>query len=298
MTAAANEKDALLTLLGKWCVKAKGYRDAHHNASVRLRRWHFVLGVPAIVLSSVVAMFVFATLQKTLSWGVAMAVGVVSVGAAILAACQTFLRCSDRAEAHRQASAEYEGLAERAELVWAMYATAPFEEERLKKLRDACSEVQTAMASLATKRPEFAERDRAQPASGVVAPVVGGVAPVAPPKAPVSSADELRSQSSSSSVQPPAGPRSSISIPPPARLPMATLPPARAPQPHPPAARTSSAPPPPVERWERRAVFTPGPTMPGEAEGASEDASETMPHSQAPGAVSEGSARKAKARGR
>ena len=53
MTTAANEKDALLVLLGKWCVKAKGYRDAHHHASVRLRRWHFLLGVPAIVLGLV-----------------------------------------------------------------------------------------------------------------------------------------------------------------------------------------------------------------------------------------------------
>ncbi len=253
MTAAGgDERDALLGLLASWGAKACEYRDAHANASVRLRRWHYSFGVPAIVLSSIVAMSVFATLQRSVSSPVAVGVGVLSVCAAILAACQTFLHCSDRAEAHRQASADYEGLAEKAALVSALYKTGTLEEDRLQKLREACSQVQTLMAQLATKRPQVSERDRRTKAPGAVS-VPAPVLP-AEPKVQVSS-----------SLRPPAMSTPSVSVPPAAKLPPATLPPLRPPpqssstrplaaSPDASGKRTissSSVPPPPVERDQR-----------------------------------------------
>ena len=165
--SAVSEKDALLKLLASWSADAKARRDAHRNASIRLRRWHFLLGVPALVLSALVAMLVFATLQRVLPVEVTMAVGAVSVCAAVLTACQTFLRCSDRAEQHRQVSAEYEGIANRAELLCAMYQSTPADDARLmNSLRDACTAAQEQMASLATRRPEVSERDQALRAEG------------------------------------------------------------------------------------------------------------------------------------
>jgi hypothetical protein len=254
-TAGGDERDALLGLLASWGAKASEHRDAHANASVRLRRWHYMLGVPAIVLSSIVAMTVFATLQRSVSTEVAVGVGVLSVCAAILAACQTFLHCSDRAEAHRQASADYEGLAEKAALVSALYKTGTLEEDRLHKLREACSEVQTLMAQLATKRPEVSERDRRAKAAAVLASSVPSILPPAEPKLQVSS-----------SLPPPAASAAFGSVPPAAKLPPASLPPATLPPLRPPPQASSSSrplaasadasgrrmvssvPPPPVER--------------------------------------------------
>jgi hypothetical protein len=206
-TPTASEKDALLALLATWCTKAKEHRDAHENASLRLRRWHYIFGVPAIVLSSLVAVAVFATLQRPVSTGVAVGVGVLSVAAAVLAACQTLLRSSDRAEAHRLASAEYEGLADRAELAYALGQSGPVDEDRLQKLREACGEVQAQMARLATKRPELAVRDRSPRVQAKSAPAPSSLPPLATSSVPAS-------------------------IPPPARVPLGTLPPVRAPQPH------------------------------------------------------------------
>jgi hypothetical protein len=154
------ERDALLTLVRKWCQKAKGYRDAHYNASVRLRRWHFVIGVPAIALSAIVGTTVFATLEKQVSFWVVIVVGTISVFAAVLAALQTFLRFPERAEAHRRASAEYENLAQRAELLVATNAFVTPDTENMAALRGACHELQPALASLAEKTPELSAVDR------------------------------------------------------------------------------------------------------------------------------------------
>jgi hypothetical protein len=253
--AAVSEKDALLGLLASWCTKAKDYRSAHENARTRLRRWHYLLGVPAIVLSSAVAMTVFATLQRPVSIVVAVAVGVISVGAAILAAGQTFLRCSDRAEAHRQAVAEYERIADRAELAAALYGSGSLDEGRLQELRDACRDVQEQIARVATTRPELGEGDRSsrarQPgADAAIVPARDATGASAPSRGTSASAPAARArtddskdsrQPAPSSLPPPVAGSASSSIPGPPRLPLGTLPPVRAPE------RRSSQAPPPLE---------------------------------------------------
>jgi hypothetical protein len=268
---AASEKDALLKLLASWSADAKARRDAHRNAGNRLRRWHYLLGVPALVLSALVAMLVFATLQRVLPVEVTMVVGAVSVCAAVLTACQTFLRCSDRAEQHRQVSAEYEGIANRAELLCAMYQSTPADDARLmNSLRDACTAAQEQMASLATRRPEVSERDQA-PRREALAPAIERPIERSVP-APIPAA-------AFASVLPTGGLEAAPSIPAPARLPTPTLPPVRAPQPHgsvrpppsmppePSAASVSSSMPPAVERRERRTSQRPPPLPSTDDEG-------------------------------
>jgi hypothetical protein len=265
--ATVSEKDALLGLLAGWCAKAKEFRDAHENARIRLRRWHYLLGVPAIVLSSAVAMTVFATMQRSVSTEIAVIVGVLSVGAAILAACQTFLRVSDRAEAHRQAVAEYERIADRAELGAALYGSGSLEEGRLEELREACRDVQEQIARVASTRPELGEGDRRSRARLPAADTAilpprdasaphetavrkGGTAASTPP--PGGRGDDGQRQPAPSSLPPPVASSTPGSIPPPARLPLGTLPPVRAPQP-----RGQSSAPPPVDRYERRSSQAP-----------------------------------------
>jgi hypothetical protein len=259
-----SEKDALLKLLASWSADAKGRRDAHRNAGIRLRRWHFLLGVPALVLSAFVGVAVFATMQRAIPVEAMMAVGAASVCAAVLTACQTFLRCSDRAEQHRQVSAEYEGIANRAELLCAMYESTPADDDRLRALREACTAAQERMASLASRRPEVSEGDQALRREGPALAVERPTERTATAAVPVLAA-------APSSVPSTGGYEVTPSIPPPARLPLGTLPPVRAPQPHgsvrpmssvPPelsASSASSSIPPDVEGRERRASHRPPP---------------------------------------
>jgi len=71
-------------------------------------RWHFWLGIPAVILSTVVGTAVFATLENQ-SVGITarVIIALVSIAAAVLAGLQTFLRMSETAAAHGQAGDWY-----------------------------------------------------------------------------------------------------------------------------------------------------------------------------------------------
>jgi hypothetical protein len=240
---APSEKDALLKLLAGWSGYARAHRDAHRDASIHLRRWHFLLGVPALVLSALVGMVVFATMQRGAPVELAMAVGAVSVCAAVLTACLTFLRCSDRAEQHRQVSAEYEGIANRADLLCAIHQSTPADDERLSALREACTAAVEQMASVATRRPEVSAGDKAP------RPEVPGVPAIERPFERLAVAPARALAQGPASVLPASTEEPSPSLPPPARLPAVTPPPVRSPQPHG-SVRPSSTP--PAVEWRER----------------------------------------------
>ena len=133
--------DALVGLLDGWLAKAKAQREAHAQASDRMRRLHGLVGTAAICVPLLVPFALVAQSEGSLSIGALLAVGALCVGAAALAACLAFLRPSDQAEAHSRARSEYDGLIERAELLSAIHKSGPLDEEGLGKLREACTEV-------------------------------------------------------------------------------------------------------------------------------------------------------------
>lgn len=89
-------------LLGEWHARVTSARAAHYTLATRLRRRNLVVGVPAVILSAVVGTSLFATLAQNDKVGrtLGLAIGAVSVAAAILTALQTFFRFAERAERH------------------------------------------------------------------------------------------------------------------------------------------------------------------------------------------------------
>jgi hypothetical protein len=79
----------------------------HFDTVARLERSHYWLGVPVVILSTVVGSSVFATLQEETDIWIKIAVGVFSILSAVLASMQTFLRQAERAEKHKAAAAQY-----------------------------------------------------------------------------------------------------------------------------------------------------------------------------------------------
>jgi hypothetical protein len=75
------------------------------------------LGVPAIVLSTLVGTAVFASLQKQPELWLQISIGLASVLAAVLAGLQTFLGYTERAEKHRIAGAKYGALGRELEVL-------------------------------------------------------------------------------------------------------------------------------------------------------------------------------------
>jgi hypothetical protein len=104
-------------LLDKWHERARINQMQHYEAAKHFAKLHNALGIPGVILSGIVASAVFATLQKQVDVRVQIAVGTLSVVAAVLAALQTFLRYSERAEKHRSTAAAYAVVRHRLETV-------------------------------------------------------------------------------------------------------------------------------------------------------------------------------------
>src|SRR6185295_6435687 len=95
-------------LLGNWHKRVYAAQSAHYAAADLFRRLNYVVGVPAVVFSSVVGTAIFAGLEKETPR--ALVIASVSIIAAILAALQTFLRFSERAAPHATAGNWYSAI--------------------------------------------------------------------------------------------------------------------------------------------------------------------------------------------
>lgn len=94
-------------LLQDWGRRADAAALTHYGTAARLSRLNSALGIPVVVLTTVAGTSIFATLQEEQSLPLKIFVGVVIVGAAILAALQAFFRFPERAERHRIAGARW-----------------------------------------------------------------------------------------------------------------------------------------------------------------------------------------------
>jgi hypothetical protein len=97
----------LQEVLTDWYQRVTVTQSAHYLSADAFSRKSYWLGIPVIVLSTIVGTSVFATLAKGPGPKLQIAVGLASVLAAVLASLQTFLGYSARAEKHRVAGAKY-----------------------------------------------------------------------------------------------------------------------------------------------------------------------------------------------
>lgn len=89
-------------LLEDWRNRVYAAQSAYYETAEKLHRQNYWLGIPVIIVSSVVGTAVFADWSKegALKW----AVGSISIAAAILASLQTFLKFGENATLHGAAA--------------------------------------------------------------------------------------------------------------------------------------------------------------------------------------------------
>ncbi|WP_065877034.1 MULTISPECIES: SLATT domain-containing protein [unclassified Pseudomonas] len=100
------------------CSTAEDYRhyaqkksNAHYRMSEKAKAKHNTLGIPVAVSTTVVGTTIFTTLNSTSqNLYVQIAIGLLSLSAAVLAALQTFFNFGDIATQHKQAAASYEAV--------------------------------------------------------------------------------------------------------------------------------------------------------------------------------------------
>jgi cell fate (sporulation/competence/biofilm development) regulator YlbF (YheA/YmcA/DUF963 family) len=96
--------DLVKDRMGKALVQA----EAHDIAADQLRRWHYGMGIPVVVLTTVVSTTAFTALSAADNVrAIAIGTGLLSMLAAVMASLQTFLSFGERSNAHAEASSRF-----------------------------------------------------------------------------------------------------------------------------------------------------------------------------------------------
>jgi len=107
-TSSLQQPPSPAFLLKTWYDRLTWAQIAHFDAAMRFGGRNIQMGLPAIILSTIVGTSVFASLNNdTIPQWAKITVGVISVAAAVLTALQTFLGFSERAEKHRVTAVRY-----------------------------------------------------------------------------------------------------------------------------------------------------------------------------------------------
>lgn len=126
-------------LLEEWYRRVSVTQAAHYYSAGNFGTRKYFLGVPTVILTTLVGTSVFAAIQKQPDYWVQILVGLASVAAALLSGLQTFLGDAERSEKHRTAAAKYGALGR--ELECFRVQANEVTDEDLKALRQALNEL-------------------------------------------------------------------------------------------------------------------------------------------------------------
>ena len=142
--------DQVEQLLGDWRQRVYAAQSAHYASADRFRMLNYLVGVPAVVFSSVVGTAIFAGLEKNSPK--APLVAMASILAAVLAGLQTFLRFSERAAQHATAADWYSAI--RRDIEESLHLPVQFR----GKAKNCLDEVRKEMNRAAQDAPELSTR--------------------------------------------------------------------------------------------------------------------------------------------
>ena len=138
------------SLLQSWRHELNILLRSHYSRSISIRRMNYILGVPVILIAMAVASYIFFTINHNPNFWVKMIAGMLLLLSAIFTSLQTFLKYSEQAENHRNASARYQSLHH---AVDQRLAFAPKDERALvewcDKLRDRWDELNLEVPNVA-----------------------------------------------------------------------------------------------------------------------------------------------------
>lgn len=139
-------------VLENWRLRAWAGQTAHYKVASQLRRRNVWLGLPVVILTTVVGTSLFATLNEDrLAITLRVIVGAISVGAAVLAGIQTFFSFAHRADQHVLAADWYAAIRRKIEQLQAI------PKEWRGDPKKALDEVRKEMNTVGSQFPEIGE---------------------------------------------------------------------------------------------------------------------------------------------
>lgn len=143
-------KEPTQELLMRWRRNCLRSQIANYKAANQFTKRNYFLGIPSILFSTFVGTSVFATLQQEkLNMYFQISLGLVSVGAALLASLQTFFKWGELAAKFKSAGVEYGALKRDIDALLAL--EKPIEESTITPIR-------LKMDTLSRDAPELPEK--------------------------------------------------------------------------------------------------------------------------------------------
>lgn len=139
-------------LISDWFRRVRENQFIHYACGNHFSRMNYWLGIPTILLTTVVGTAIFATLESQAIGGLRIVIGLISILASVLAALHTFLGFSERAEKHRLTAAGYAAVRRQLEFL----KTFPVEDQ--KELSQGLESIKQEIDNLAKSAPEVPER--------------------------------------------------------------------------------------------------------------------------------------------
>lgn len=136
-------------LLEEWYRRVSVTQAAHYYSAGNFSARKYFLGVPTVILTTLVGTSVFAAIQQQPHYWIQIMVGLASVAAALLSGLQTFLGDAERGEKHRSAAAQYGAIGRELECFRAQASEVT--EENLKSLRQALNDLAVESPSIPLK---------------------------------------------------------------------------------------------------------------------------------------------------
>jgi ABC-type multidrug transport system fused ATPase/permease subunit len=100
-----------IKLLDNWYRRIRRAQRGHYVDAARLKNKNLYFGIPVVILSTVVGAFSFIeTKEANMTISIGLAVGFLSISAAVLASLQTFLNFSEKSQQHLVAARQLSSL--------------------------------------------------------------------------------------------------------------------------------------------------------------------------------------------
>jgi hypothetical protein len=143
-------------LIKDWFRRVRESQRVHYECGVRYSRLNYWLGIPTIILTTLVGTAVFASWEQADGGQYRVLLGLVSIAAGVLASLQTFLGFSHRADRHRATGAGYGAVRRSLELL------KTFPPADVTDLQRQVENIKASMDKLAETGPEVPTRIKAK----------------------------------------------------------------------------------------------------------------------------------------
>lgn len=140
-------KDEQKLLLTDWFRRARESQYTHYASAEFYSKMHYWLGIPTIALGVIVGTAVFASFESEAVGGYKIALGLISILSSVLAALNTFLDFSSKAEKHRSAAAGYSSIRKTLERI------KTSEQDYANSFNNEMEKLQKELDTLADKSP-------------------------------------------------------------------------------------------------------------------------------------------------